>query len=441
MGVGLESAGDNPYGGDSVAATANGNVPAHFVPPKPHQLDGLIPNIEVIDLLGQGGMGAVYKARQVNLDRTVALKIIKPDNINDKAFAQRFQREAQTMARLNHPHIVTIYEFGQTEDMFYLVMEYVEGVTLRHLIMSRELSPEQALAIVPELCDALQFAHDQGIVHRDIKPENILVDRQGHVRIADFGLAKLLGTASETRNLTRTGQVMGTPNYMAPEQVEQPLEVDHRADIYSLGVVFYEMLTGQLPMGRFELPSQRVKVDVRLDEVVLRALEKQPEQRYQLASQFATDLKSLGDGGGYLHYAAFNKQDQSRFWIDFSANLILIILLTPAAIFGIIFTQSSLPILVFCLPWLFLGHGTEFHQGPRNEIWYVAALAILFHIALIILCVVITGTATAYWSLLWGFIAFVIGAASGEHDRKEKIKEQKKKRTKGKVLTKSDVVP
>ena len=332
----------------------------YFVPPKPKDLDGAIPNIELIDLLGQGGMGAVYKARQINLNRTVAVKIIKPTDVGDAEFAQRFQREAQTMARLNHPHIVTIYEFGRAADLFYLVMEYVEGVTLRELIQSRELNSEQALAIVPELCDALQFAHDQGIVHRDIKPENILVDRQGHVRIADFGLAKLLGGTTDNGQLTRTGQVMGTPRYMAPEQIEQPTEVDHRADIYSLGVVIYEMLTGQLPMGRFELPSQRVKVDVRLDEVVLRALEKQPDRRYQLASQIATDVSKLRFDGGT--YAAGLTGPDTRLRMDLIVNILVVVLFTAAAVIGVVFTNSGTPVLVFCLIWLFLGHATEYHE-------------------------------------------------------------------------------
>src|SRR5262249_10626203 len=147
----------------------------------------------------------------------------------------------------------------------------VDGVNLRHVLREGRLKPEEALKIVPQICEALQYAHEQGGVHRDIKPENILVDKRGPVKIADFGLAKLLGQKAAASGLTGSRQVMGTPHYMAPEQMERPLEVDHRADIYSLGVVFYEMLTGELPLGRFAPPSQRVEVDVRLDEVVLRA--------------------------------------------------------------------------------------------------------------------------------------------------------------------------
>jgi serine/threonine protein kinase len=184
----------------------------------------------------------------------------------------------------------------------------VDGANLRRMLESGHLSPREALAIVPQVCDALQYAHDEGVVHRDIKPENILIDKKGRVKIADFGLAKLMdrpvgrrsqpdSSAGDTpvslERLTYTGQVMGTPHYIAPEQVERPQTVDHRADIYSLGVVFYEMLTGELPLGRFAPPSQKVQMDVRLDEVVLRSLEKEPERRYQQASQVKTDVENI----------------------------------------------------------------------------------------------------------------------------------------------------
>jgi hypothetical protein len=158
------------------------------------------------------------------------------------------------------------------------------------------MTPQQALAMVPQICDALQYAHDQGVVHRDIKPENILIDRHGSIKIADFGLAKLVGRQAG-RRLTQTEQIMGTPNYMAPEQIENPGEVDHRADIYALGVVFYELLTGELPVGRFPPPSKKVQIDVRLDDVVLRTLEKEPGLRYQQASELKSDVESLSPGG------------------------------------------------------------------------------------------------------------------------------------------------
>jgi hypothetical protein len=164
------------------------------------------------------------------------------------------------------------------------------------------VSPREALAIVPQICDALQYAHDQGIVHRDIKPENILLDRQGRVKVADFGLAKLMGTldgpaaSGVTENataLTAAGKLMGTPHYMAPEQSGDPGAVDHRADIYALGVVFYQMLTGELPSQPIAPPSRKVHVDVRLDDVVLCALEEEPQRRYQHVSQIRTAVEKI----------------------------------------------------------------------------------------------------------------------------------------------------
>ena len=220
------------------------------------------------------------------------------------------------LARLNHPNIVTVHDFGQANGFFYLLMEFVDGVNLRQAMKVGRFTPAQALAIVPKICEALQFAHNEGILHRDIKPENILLDSRGRVKIADFGIAKLLGgeagrAGSPLRDaaapseggahgvmrpaaaLTETGNALGTPQYMAPEQIEHPQDVDHRADIYSLGVVFYEMLTGELPIGRFAPPSQKSTVDPRMDKVVLRALEKERERRTQSAEEVKTQVETV----------------------------------------------------------------------------------------------------------------------------------------------------
>jgi len=253
----------------------------------------LFPQLEIIEFIGKGGMGAVYKARQPVLDRLVAVKILPPTAAGDPGFAERFNREGRALARLNHPNIVTVHDIGQAGNLHYLVMEYVDGGNLRQVQRAGRLTPEQALAIVPQICDALQFAHNEGIVHRDIKPENILLDKKGRVKITDFGIAKILGQTAEEAPLTGVGDVMGTPHYMAPEQIEKPRTVDHRADIYSLGVVFYEMLTGELPLGKFRPPSKRVQVDVRLDEIVLQALEREPSLRYQHASQVKTAVETI----------------------------------------------------------------------------------------------------------------------------------------------------
>jgi tRNA A-37 threonylcarbamoyl transferase component Bud32 len=278
--------------------------PGGFLPPAVARLAPHFPSLEILQFLGHGGMGAVYQARQIKLDRIVALKIIRPESVDDPAFAERFMREARTLARLSHSNIVAIHDFGETSvgsdgsnpvptNLYYFVMEYIDGANLRQFMQAGALPPAQALAIVPQICDALHYAHEEGIIHRDIKPENILIDRRGRVKIADFGLAKLAAQAAENFTLTGTHQIMGTPRYMAPEQMEGSHLVDHRADIYSLGVVFYEMLTGELPLGRFEPPSRKAGVDARLDDVVHRALAREPAQRYQRASEIRRDVEAV----------------------------------------------------------------------------------------------------------------------------------------------------
>jgi serine/threonine protein kinase/Flp pilus assembly protein TadD len=269
-------------------------------PLPPEQIAPHFPQLEILECLGRGGMGVVYKARQKTLNRFVALKLLAPERVNDPKFAERFTREAQALAALNHPNIVTIHDFGQAGGFYFLLMEFVDGVNLRQLLRVRTIfTPEEALTIVPTLCDALQYAHDHGIVHRDIKPENILVDKSGRVKVADFGIARILGNGNgDGPNPTvpaenATQSAIGTPGYIAPEQKTDPRRVDNRADIYSLGVVFYEMLTGEAPGKRIEPPSKRVHIDVRLDAVVLRALEKTPEMRWQTAADLRTQLETI----------------------------------------------------------------------------------------------------------------------------------------------------
>ncbi len=273
--------------------------PAAQPPLPPEEIAPHFPQLEILECLGRGGMGVVYKARQTILNRLVALKLLAPERAHDAKFAGRFTREAQALAALNHPSIVTIYDFGQAGGFYFLLMEFVDGANLRQLLRARKFTPEEALAIVSPLCDALQFAHERGIVHRDIKPENLLLDRAGRVKVADFGIAKMLGaTNGEKEDETAapesaTQNAVGTPGYSAPEQKSDPQRVDSRADIYSLGVVFYEMLTGELPGKLIEAPSKKVQIDVRLDEIVLRALEKNPELRYQRAGEIKTRMETI----------------------------------------------------------------------------------------------------------------------------------------------------
>ena len=295
--------------GSSVGGGAPEAPEGGFVPPPIETVRQLFPQLEILELIGKGGMGAVYKARQPGLDRLVALKILPPRSGSDPGFAERFTREARALARLNHPHIVAVYDFGQAGDLNYFLMEYVDGLNLRQVEQAAKLSPREALRIIPQICEALQFAHDEGIVHRDIKPENVLLDKKGRAKIADFGLARILGREPSHQRLTGARDVMGTPHYMAPEQVESPRAVDHRADIFSLGVVFYEMLTGELPLGRFAPPSQRAQIDVRLDEVVLRALEKDPERRYQQVRDVKTEVETISSGPGAVSPPAQARED------------------------------------------------------------------------------------------------------------------------------------
>jgi serine/threonine protein kinase len=246
--------------------------------------------LEVLEVIGRGGMGVVYKARQPALDRLVALKTLLVDKASVPEFRARFQREAKALASLTHPNITAVYDFGEKEGNFFFVMEFVEGVDLKQYLRESRLDVKKIQALVGQICDALDFAHSEGIVHRDIKPANILIDKRGRVKIADFGLVKLTGS-DQSLLLTQSGAVMGTAHYMAPEQLDDPLGVDHRADIYSIGVVLYEMLTGEHPLGRFAPPSRKHPSYAPLDPVVMRALEKEPDERYQNASDLKKALE------------------------------------------------------------------------------------------------------------------------------------------------------
>jgi serine/threonine protein kinase len=309
LATGLESDVDSVAGAQ--VTTPHSGSGRRFVPPTAAELADRFPQLEILGLVGAGGMGAVYKARQRELDRTVALKILPPQLGEDPAFAERFLREARAMARLSHPNIVAIFDFGRAGDLCYFTMEFVDGTNLRQVIKTEKVESSDALSIAVQICDALQYAHEEGVVHRDIKPENILVSRLGRVKITDFGLAKVVFDAAQASALTGTAELLGTYRYMAPEQLEQSSrrKVDHRADIYALGIVLYELLTGEVPMGRFHPPSEKSKSDPRLDEIVFRALEREPERRYQRASEIRTALESIDStAGGYSDTSALSSR-------------------------------------------------------------------------------------------------------------------------------------
>lgn len=276
---------------------------AHAVP-SVEELADFFPQLEMVSLIGRGGMGVVYKARQRSLHRHVALKLLAPERAGDPMFTRRFASEARSLAALNHPHIVGVHDFGEAGGYFYLLMEFVDGVNLRELIRSRRLTPEEALGIITPVCDALQAAHDLGIVHRDVKPENLLIGRNGVVKIADFGIARMLDEPAAD-GIWQTAPdhpaahtlAVGTPDYAAPEQ-RSSAPSDHRADIYSLGVVLYEMITGERPgIGAIAPPSRRAAVDVRMDDVVLQALRENPDERFRTVAEFRESFRRIGGSG------------------------------------------------------------------------------------------------------------------------------------------------
>ncbi|MCB1097043.1 MAG: serine/threonine protein kinase [Verrucomicrobiae bacterium] len=261
-----------------------------WTPPTVNALAALFPELEVLDFIGRGGMSGIYEVRQKDLNRTVALKLSRSQETEDSILRERFIREARAIAGLNHPNIVTLFDFGFRTDHTYLLLELVKGGDVKRLLKSGNVPLDVISRILCQLCDALQYVHDQGIVHRDIKPGNILLDQAQNVKLADFGLVKLPETASEALSLTVTGKMVGTPKYLAPEQVDNAAEVDHRADVFSVGVVFYQLLTDTLPIGRFEPPSELRKVTSNLDAIAFKALARDPDQRYQRVSDMGADI-------------------------------------------------------------------------------------------------------------------------------------------------------
>jgi serine/threonine protein kinase len=247
--------------------------------------------MEILEILGRGGMGIVYKVRQPSLNRFLALKILPPDKAMAVEFASRFEREAKILAGLSHPNIISVFDFGKENNLYFFLMEYVEGKDLHEIIKEKTLTREDSIRIFLQICAALEYAHSENVVHRDIKPANVLLNPKGRVKVLDFGLAKLSNIDRKSLMLTRSDMSVGTLNYMAPEQMESSRDVDHRADIYSAGVLFYELLTGGLPLGRFEPPSSTGEADKRLDDIVYRSLEKKPEKRYQSIREMIDDLE------------------------------------------------------------------------------------------------------------------------------------------------------
>jgi hypothetical protein len=276
-------------------------------PPALEQLQALLPAYHFEALLGCGGMGAVFKATQRSLQRAVAIKVLPREMVNDgedSEFAARFRQEALTLAKLTHPGIVNIIEAGEAGGLLYLVMEFVDGSDLAHrLRLEGRLSTDQVLQVLVPVCDALEYAHRQGILHRDLKPANLLLTREGIVKIADFGIAKSLDDES-LGGLTQTNVSVGSPDFLAPEAWTPGVPLDARADVYALGVTLYQMLTGEVPRGFWEMPSVRVGADPRFDAIIERAMQPTPEARYASAAEMRVELDRLRTGGGDAPLAA-----------------------------------------------------------------------------------------------------------------------------------------
>lgn len=278
-------------------------------------IEALESEFEIIDIIGRGGMGVVYKARQISLDRTVAIKMLIEDLAKDEEFIDRFRREARVVAALNHPNILAIHDIRQAQGNWFIISEYVAGGTVRHLLSNVGTLPvNEACRVVSQACSALYYTHSRGVIHRDIKPDNVMFTESLQVKLADFGLARF----SNVSNQTRPGVCMGTPSYMSPEQAADR-DLDHRSDIYSLGILFFEMLTGCLPFiadNPFAVvikhmnampprPSElNPELPAWIDEVILTCLEKDPNDRFADCRELAQALDEKAQTSTYADWLA-----------------------------------------------------------------------------------------------------------------------------------------
>ncbi len=245
--------------------------------------------------IGQGGIAEIFRGRQESLSRDVAIKILSPNLLSDADIVRRFERESVVIAQLNHPNIVHVIDRGKAGSRYYFVMEYIDGTSLREVIDSQKIPLDTKLDMIVQVCKALDYAHKNGVIHRDIKPTNILIDKQGNARVADFGIAQIIGlTESE---MTSSDVIMGTVAYMSPEQKVSSTNVDQTTDIYAIGIMLYEMLTGKKPQGHFRLPSEFDPSLRGFDDIILKTLAQEPRDRFQSAVELKDAILNQISGG------------------------------------------------------------------------------------------------------------------------------------------------
>ena len=260
-----------------------------FIPPNIEEISALLPAYKIQSFIAKGGMGAVYLANQRSLDRPVAIKILPRHFGEDADFRASFESEAKSMAKLNHPNLIGIYDFGQVDGLLYIIMELVQGQSLYHSAYGKTIAPAEAARIVSEVCRGLAHAHEHGILHRDIKPSNIFLDPSASPKVGDFGLARPVGE-QESKN------VFGTPGYTAPEVLHKPTAVDESTDLYSVGIMLYELLTGEIPKDHYEPAATRVNCSPKFDDIIRKAIHTNPGMRFRSANEMADALEHLLKG-------------------------------------------------------------------------------------------------------------------------------------------------
>ncbi|WNG44495.1 serine/threonine protein kinase [Archangium minus] len=315
---------------------------------RPHAPD-LIPGYRLEKLVGTGGMGEVHKATQLSLGRTVAVKLLSQQLAQEESFVARFQKEAAALATLHHPNIVSIVDKGSTASTYYLVMEFVDGPSLREWMRTPQEDPNETLRVMLQICRAIEYAHNRGVIHRDLKPENILFDAQAGdlPKVTDFGLASFLEDTSTRFALTSTHVAMGTLSYMAPEQKVDSKNADERADIFALGLIFYEMLVGELPAGHYDPPSRRKSgLDPRLDGIIANCIKQLPADRYSSVTELIRALEPLAPNYTTVRPAKLSRMQRAKLAVKRAVRVLLqvtatLLVLAAVGVLGVTWLRNT----------------------------------------------------------------------------------------------------